>query len=108
MQRFAAHGRRSATIPGRREPDDAPGGHAHDQPRAARSQRGLPLPVLETLPKTTKLTYEVCHGQSGSNSRLLSSLPLAERAALRDAHGSVQGRGVTVLRVICKQAANQS
>ena len=50
------------------------------------SQRGLPLPVLETLPKTTKLTYEVCHGRSGSNSRLLSPLRLAARAALLDAH----------------------
>ena len=39
-QRLAAHGRRSATMPGRCDPptaDHAPGGHAHDRPRAARN-----------------------------------------------------------------------
>ena len=87
-QRLAAHSRRSATISGRRDPptaDHAPGGHAHDQPRVARNADYL-YRCSRRCRSATKLTYEVCHGRSGSNSRLLSPLRLAARAALLDAH----------------------
>ena len=86
MQRFAAHGRRSATIPGRRDPpnaDHAPGGHAQPRSTTCSSQRGLPLPVFETLPKTTKITYEVCHSTGDRHRTRASSLHCGSLRALR-------------------------
>ena len=65
--------------------DHALGGHAHDQPRVARNADYL-YRCSRRCRSATKLTYEECHGRSGSNSRLLSPLRLAARAALLDAH----------------------